>query len=171
LSDVATRAELLRSPAYVELLRPGGAEHQMTIPAARTATGGGRAWTVNRSGADFTDRELASACALQPVLVLLDRAVRAGTAPDGAPAVARLGLTSREVQVLRHVGEGLTADAVARRLQISGRTVHKHLENAYRKLDRHDRLLAVDRARELGILPSPASGPGAVMAPATRPVV
>ncbi len=160
LSDVATRAELLRSPAYVELLRPGGAEHQMTIPTARTATGGGRAWTVNRSGADFTDQELASACALQPVLVLLDSAVRArvATVPDGAAAAARLGLTAREVEVLRHVGEGLTADAVARRLRISGRTVHKHLENAYRKLDRHDRLLAVGRARELGILPSPTPG-------------
>jgi DNA-binding NarL/FixJ family response regulator len=31
--------------------------------------------------------------------------------------------------------------------------VQKHLENAYRKLGRHDRLLAVDRARELGVLP------------------
>jgi DNA-binding CsgD family transcriptional regulator len=161
LSDVATRAELLRSPAYVELLRPGGAEHQLTIPTARTATGGGRAWTVNRSGADFTDRELAAACALQPFLVLLDRAVRArvATAADGAAAVERLGLTAREVEVLRHVGEGLTAEAVARRLGIGCRTVHKHLENAYRKLDRHDRLLAVDRARELGILPSPVAGP------------
>jgi DNA-binding NarL/FixJ family response regulator len=67
--------------------------------------------------------------------------------------IERPGLTAREVQVLRHVGTGLTAEAVARLLRISDRTVHKHLENAYRKLDRHDRLLAVDRARELGILP------------------
>lgn len=155
LSDVATRAELLRSPAYVELLRPGGAEHQLTILTTRTAAGG-RAWTVNRSGVDFTDRELAAACALQPVLALLDRTADAPVPapPDGAAAIARLGLTAREVQVLRHIGTGATADAVARLLRISDRTVHKHLENAYRKLDRHDRLLAVDRARELGILPA-----------------
>jgi DNA-binding CsgD family transcriptional regulator len=159
LSDVATRAELLRSPAYVEMLRPGGAEHQLTILTTRTATGG-QAWTVNRSGADFTDQELASACAVQPVLVLLDRLVGAqlATAPDGAAAIERLGLTSRELQVLEHVGTGLTADSIARRLRISDRTVRKHLENAYRKLDCHDRLVAVDRARELGLLPGPRRG-------------
>ncbi|MGY1609381.1 response regulator transcription factor [Geodermatophilus sp. SYSU D00700] len=169
LSDVATRAELLRSPAYVDLLRPGGAEHQLTILTARTAAGG-RGWTVNRSGADFTDQELASACALQPVLALLDRAVGArwATTPDGAAAAERLGLTTREVQVLAHVGDGLTADAAARLLRISPRTVHKHLENAYRKLDRHDRLLAVDRARELGILPRPRPQAGTAI-PATLP--
>ncbi|PWW21016.1 regulatory LuxR family protein [Geodermatophilus normandii] len=156
LSDVATRAELLRNAAYVELLRPGGAEHQMTIPTARTGAGG-RVWTVNRSGAEFSDRDLASARALQPVLALLDRTVGAhlAAAPDGVAAREELGLTAREVQVLGHVGSGLTADAVARLLRISDRTVHKHLENAYRKLDRHDRLLAVDRARELGVLPQP----------------
>ncbi len=155
LSDVATRAELLRSPAYVDLMRPGGAEHQLTILTARTPTGGGRVWTVNRAGADFTDGELASACALQPVLVLLDRMVapRVATAPDAA-AAGRTGLTAREVEVLARVAEGLTADAVARLLGVSARTVQKHLENAYRKLGRHDRLLAVDRARELGVLPA-----------------
>jgi DNA-binding NarL/FixJ family response regulator len=58
------------------------------------------------------------------------------------------------VQVLARVAEGLTADAVARLLGVSTRTVQKHLENAYRKLGRHDRLLAVDRARELGVLPA-----------------
>ncbi|MGY1795510.1 response regulator transcription factor [Geodermatophilus sp. SYSU D00525] len=157
LSDVATRAELLRSPAYVEMLRPGGAEHQLTIMTARRAAGGSRVWTVNRSGADFTDDELASARALQPVLALLDRTVGTGTttAPAGAAAAEWPGLTAREVQVLGHVGSGLTAGAVARLLGVSDRTVHKHLENAYRKLDRHDRLLAVDRARELGVLPQP----------------
>ena len=155
LSDVATRAEQLRSPAYVDLMRPGGAEHQVTILTARSATGAGRVWTVNRAGADFTDRELASAGAVQPVLVLLDRVVgaRGATAPDRPAAAERPGLTAREVQVLACVGEGLTADAVARRLGISGRTVQEHLENADRKLGRHDRLLAVDRAREPGVLP------------------
>ena len=156
LSDVATRTELLRSPAYVELLRPGGAEHQLTILTTRTPTGG-RAWTVNRSAADFTDRELEAACAVQPVLVLLDRVVgaRVAATTDGTAAVQRLGLTDRELQVLEHVSTGLTADTIARRLGISERTVHKHLENAYRKLDCHDRLVAVDRARELGVLPGP----------------
>ena len=67
-------------------------------------------------------------------------------------------LTAREAEVLHHVGAGLTADAVAHLLRISTRTVCKHLENVYRKLGCHDRLVAVQRARALGLLP--ASEPG-----------
>jgi len=63
------------------------------------------------------------------------------------------------LEVLRHVGAGLTADAIGHLLRISGRTVRKHLENAYRKLGCHDRLLAVQHARTLGLLEElPAPG-------------
>lgn len=153
LSDVATRSELLRNRAYVDFLRPVGARHQVVVLTARLAPGSGRAWAVNRSGQDFTDREVAAACAVQPVLAVLDRAAgHPPPQPDGA-AVGRMRLTAREAEVLHHVGAGLTADAVARLLRISTRTVCKHLENVYRKLDCHDRLVAVQRARVLGLLP------------------
>lgn len=42
--------------------------------------------------------------------------------------------------------------------RISGRTVRKHLQNAYAKLGCHDRMMAVDRARALGILPPSRDG-------------
>ncbi|MFD4344011.1 LuxR C-terminal-related transcriptional regulator [Streptomyces coelicoflavus] len=42
-------------------------------------------------------------------------------------------MTPRETTVLP-----LTVSAVGRRLDISVRTVHKHLENVYRKLGTHD---------------------------------
>jgi DNA-binding NarL/FixJ family response regulator len=45
------------------------------------------------------------------------------------------------------------ARSMAQRLEVSERTVHKHLGNLYRKLDAHDRLLAVRRAEVLGLLP------------------
>lgn len=76
---------------------------------------------------------------------------RAAAIP-GPAAATRLGLTRRELEVLRHTGTGRTADATGRLLGISGRTVRKHLENSYRKLGCHDRLLAVQRARDLGLI-------------------
>lgn len=76
----------------------------------------------------------------------------------GVPAELRtdVGLTPRETAALVAVAEGLTADAVARRLGISPRTVHKHLERAYAKLGVRDRVSAVVRAGRLGLLPSTA---------------
>lgn len=62
-------------------------------------------------------------------------------------------LTDREREVLRLLADGLLARSIAQRLDVSERTVHKHLGNLYRKLDAHDRLLAVVRGRELGLLP------------------
>jgi DNA-binding CsgD family transcriptional regulator len=67
------------------------------------------------------------------------------------------GLTTREQEVLTMLGEGLLARSIAQRLEVSERTVHKHLGNVYRKLDAHDRLLAVRRAETLGLLPAVAA--------------
>lgn len=158
LSDVVSRAELLRSRAYVDLLRPLGAEHQLTVLTARLSLGSARCWTITRGDRDFTDREVEAAVALQSTLVLLDRTVglAAPAADDGAAAAAeRVGLTPRELQVLHLVADGLTSRAIAHRLRISARTVDKHRESIHLKLGRHDRLSAVRRAQELGILPLP----------------
>lgn len=72
-------------------------------------------------------------------------------AADGGEIEDR-GLTAREIEVLRLVAQGLLARTIAAQLDISPRTVHKHLSNAYRKLDAHDRLIAVRRAEGLGLL-------------------
>ena len=60
-------------------------------------------------------------------------------------------LTVRERQVLVMLSDGLLARSIAQRLDVSERTVHKHLGNVYRKLDVHDRLLAVRRGEALGL--------------------
>lgn len=49
----------------------------------------------------------------------------------------------------------LAPGQLGRQLRISERTVHQHLENAYAKLGVHDRLAAVLRALELGLLDPP----------------
>ena len=72
--------------------------------------------------------------------------------PHGSIAPAGPGLTERELQVLSMLREGLLARSIAQRMAVSERTVHKHLGNVYRKLDVHDRLLAVRRGEQLGLL-------------------
>ncbi|MEU4242438.1 helix-turn-helix transcriptional regulator [Actinoplanes sp. NPDC026619] len=61
-------------------------------------------------------------------------------------------LTQRESAVLGLLAGGLTAAAIARRLGISERTVHRHQNHLYRKLGVSDRLVAVLRAYALGLL-------------------
>ncbi len=56
-------------------------------------------------------------------------------APVRPAADAPEGLTTREVEVLVLVAEGLTDAVVAERLVVSIRTVHAHLRSIYRKLD------------------------------------
>ena len=53
-------------------------------------------------------------------------------AHDTAPRLT--SLTRREHQVVEHLVTGATNREIARSLAITERTVHKHLEQAYRKL-------------------------------------
>ncbi len=81
------------------------------------------------------------------------RAPQALTGPAGSP---RAGLTGRELQILELVALGRTNRSIARTLQVSPRTVAKHLEHIYRKLDVSSRAAAVYRATD----PSdPLTGP------------
>ncbi|GGK72694.1 hypothetical protein GCM10011509_21590 [Ornithinimicrobium pekingense] len=107
---------------------------------------------------------------MQPLLRGLDRHLR--LLGDLVPRAACPLLTPREAVVLAMLAEGSTVTAMSRRLLISPRTVHKHQENLYRKLTAVDRLSAVLRGQELGLLPrrqpaapGPPSGPGSVVAP------
>ena len=58
------------------------------------------------------------------------------------------GLTTREIEVLALVAEGLTDAEVAERLVVSIRTVHAHLRSIYRKLDVRTRSAATRYALE-----------------------
>lgn len=91
--------------------------------------------------------------ALERVVVRLEPPV-----PDGS--ARRPALTSREIEVLCLLSEGLLARSIASRLRVSERTVHRHLGSVYRKLDAHDRLLAVRRAQAWGLVPENAAAAG-----------
>jgi DNA-binding CsgD family transcriptional regulator len=141
---------------WEEVAGPWGVSKELAIPA-QMGEGDHSAYVISRPDRDFDDEELALAGLLQPILKGL--ALHFGLASsnaEGSLEGATHGLTLRETAILALLREGLTADAMARRLGISPRTAGKHLENIYRKLDVCDRLMAVLRASELGLLVPPA---------------
>lgn len=140
-----------RSDALVrEYLAPYGFDEQLAIPC-NLRPGTVSAFVLARTGADFSDDDLALAQRLQSLLALLARQV---DVLDEAEATrgCDVGLTGRELAILTLLDRGLTAAAIAHRLDISPRTVHTHLGNIYRKLGVADRLLATRVAREAGLL-------------------
>lgn len=109
---------------------------------------------ILRGGPNFTTRDLQVACQLQPVLsgiyALRGRLAQQLPSRGGQDSDSRL--TSRELAVLSLMADGLIAVAVARRLNISLRTVNKHIEHIYEKLGTHDRTSTILRAEALGLL-------------------
>jgi ATP/maltotriose-dependent transcriptional regulator MalT len=75
-------------------------------------------------------------------------------APAKATRASRRGqiLTPRELEILRLVSEGLTDGQIAARLVLSKHTVHRHLQNAYARLNCSSRAAAVAKANKLNLL-------------------
>ncbi len=131
-----------------DFLVPIGMQQQLSIPY-RLAPGEHRAFVLARGDEDFSDEDLQVAVRLQTLLVLVDRqstVLRRCALEHDSP------LTARETAVMRLLADGLTAAAIGHRLTVSPRTVHRHLEHAYRKLGVSDRLRAVAVAQQLGLL-------------------
>jgi DNA-binding CsgD family transcriptional regulator len=146
LSDTISFDELITTRLYVEDLDPIGARFTLIIPLTPfTETGQWTYLAANRPDRDFDDRDVQFAVEAQPGLVAAFRAFH-------RPATGTLLLTARERQVLTVLARGDTAGKIAYELGVSVRTVNKHLENIYGKLGSSDRLSAVLRARDLGLL-------------------
>lgn len=68
-------------------------------------------------------------------------------------ALAALGISSRECEVLALLADGCSNKVIARRLDISPNTVKTHVARVYQKLEVASRTQAIQKARELDILP------------------
>jgi DNA-binding NarL/FixJ family response regulator len=67
-------------------------------------------------------------------------------------AVARVGLTAREVEVLRQLGAGRSNREIGEALFISAKTASVHLSNIFRKLEVTSRVQAAAAAQQLGLV-------------------
>lgn len=57
-------------------------------------------------------------------------------------------LSKRETEILEQISTGLTNKIIAERLFISPFTVKRHIENIYQKLQAHNRIELLDKARQ-----------------------
>ncbi len=150
-SDLQSLTEYHRLGTYNEVLGGVHADYQlaMAFPAGWAPTGRRTVClVVNRSGSDFGQPDLDSAALLRARLShALDR-----LAPPPLPQ--RAALTARESAVLDLLAQGLTDRQIGHRLEVSARTVDKHLEHAYAKLQVHSRVeaAALWQGRPVGTL-------------------
>jgi DNA-binding CsgD family transcriptional regulator len=158
-SDVTTPAELHALDLYREVYGPLGIEHQMafTLPAT---PGRVIAIALSRRDRDFSDDEREAIERSRPFLIqawrnaiehtalrdeLAERPL--GPADHDGTAIAELrrrGLTARQAQVLALVARGRSNRDAGAILDISERTVQKHLEHCYRVLAVPTRSAAAD---------------------------
>ena len=107
--------------------------------------------TKHRAGQEVVDAVRAAATGeslISPGLLgrLLPRLRREASQPAPPP------LTGREREVLALLGEGLSNQAIAERLDVSLNTVRNHVQNVLTKLHAHSRLEAVAVAARQGLL-------------------
>ncbi|MFE1295223.1 response regulator transcription factor [Streptomyces sp. NPDC058731] len=157
--DLTGSAGWRDSPARSVAQEHFGAEHVLGVPCALPS---GRAGVLRGcvvySRTRFSPAHRAFVRRAQPLLAAVDAHERAMArvrerAGQDVPDRAReYGLTPRELAVLTLLGEALPAKAIATRLGVSVRTVHKHLQNLYRKLGTKDRMETALRAQAWGLL-------------------
>ncbi|GAB2738097.1 helix-turn-helix transcriptional regulator [Amycolatopsis magusensis] len=139
---------------------------------------------VGDSGPLVAESVLAGACGtISPGANATDvsLAVMAAMAGTAVPPVSLVGhlaasprwvgkelirLSNREMEVMQRATEGLTNSSIARSLSLSEATVKTYWRRIFRKLDAHDRTMAVTIAIKLGILPQAGHRPPADHRPA-----
>jgi DNA-binding CsgD family transcriptional regulator len=172
---VTTQAELHQLDLYRQVYGPIKVEHQMafTLPAT---PGRVIAIALSRCDTDFTDEDRDVIERARPYLIQAWRnaidhtALRdelaarplGPTAADGTvvEALRSRGLTARQAQVLALVARGRSNRDAGAILDISDRTVQKHLEHCYRELDLPGRSAAAAFVWSLLAEADAGEGPG-----------
>jgi DNA-binding NarL/FixJ family response regulator len=122
---------------------------------------------VLRSGADGCLEKTVGAGGLAQAIAAIASGNRVFTPEQERTGVEELGrlarhareasavaaaVTPRELEILRYASQGLTMRQVASRLGVSPRTVEAHIAKVYRKLGVTNRVRAIGRATELGLI-------------------
>lgn len=144
IEDLVPQAQFRETPLYNEYYRAIRIDHAMAVPIhvdRRLLV----SFVFNRSGRGFEQSERDALELIRPHLGNLYRLCAALGRSGWAPA-AGWQLTPREQDVLRWLAAGKTDRDIGRILEISPRTVHKHLQRIYEKLGVETRTAAVGRA-------------------------
>ncbi len=71
---------------------------------------------------------------------------------DANPNQETINLTTREIEVLEQLSKGLKYNLIADNLFLSVGTVRKHIENIYTKLQVHNKLEAIQKAKNNNLI-------------------
>jgi len=156
-SDFVSRRRLHRLTLYDQIYRHIGVEHQIAL-VLPSPPGEVVGIALNRERHDFTGEEAAMLDLLRMPLRacyqrLLEREQLTSllSAHEGRDDIVvratALGLSERQVEVMRDVIGGASNADVGMSLGISRRTVEKHLQNIYAQLDVTSRTQAIGRVR------------------------
>jgi DNA-binding CsgD family transcriptional regulator len=160
-SDVGAPAQLHATTLYRKFYKPLGLEHQIafTLPAAQDRL---LALALSRKAVDFSDAERDLLNDARPFLIQgyrnalehtrlksdLDIRSHGRRLPlhddDLLAELSERGITPRQTEVLAWLATGRSNRAIAELLALSERTVQKHLQICFAKLDVHTRADAVD---------------------------
>ena len=83
----------------------------------------------------------------------LSRRPAAATFEKNTAAIAALGVTPREHEVLTLLAAGKSNKEIAQKLGVSPNTIKTQVASLYQKLDVQRRTQAIQKARELAIIP------------------
>lgn len=144
ISDFLTEDEFHELDLYKDVYARLGAEDQISfiLPSPPDVVVG---VAMNRAERGFTeqDRELIELVRPHLSQAFRDAQLRQDGDPLSTTRLKSLGLTEREVEVMRLVVEGRSATEVADQLVISVHTARNHIANAYGKLGVRNRASAV----------------------------
>ena len=148
LADVATERAWRRSAFYNEWCREVHVAPQANVILSAPVSSVRRSLAIDLAddaGRSFGDRERALLELVRPAFLRPIEKAEAARARQRA-----LGITPRELEVLKLVRDGLTNGEIAAQLFVSPGTVRSHLEHAFAKIGAHTRTEAVARLGELG---------------------
>lgn len=132
VTDVVDLRDFERTEIYQTLMLPRGQRFQAGLLFDQT-DGAVTLLSLWRAEVDFTDGEIETLEVARSVLVsgLQQSAARERTARWAGPTIDASPLTPRQSQVAALVAHGMTNEQIARKLDITTRTVRKHLEDVF----------------------------------------
>lgn len=89
---------------------------------------------------------------MSPVIATKSLQLIRGKNPDARQNSEEFNLTKREIEVLEYIARGETYQQIADKIFVSPKTVRKHIENIYLKLQVHNKVDAVRLALDKKIV-------------------
>lgn len=154
-----TLVDVLASGARILLVADGALRHQVLAGLLAGASGQvALVGTAPRRLVQAVRQVAEGSAALHPDVAAAVLQQWRATRGTGKPRRDDVALSAREVEILSHAATGLTNQAIARRLDVSLKTVETHKARLFAKLGARNQAQAVSLAIQRGLLKEQGAG-------------